>query len=58
MGGIVLILPGENFDQTNRYKYMELNRMHLNLLTTVKTAHAVTSFRQSPALKGHVFLVL
>jgi len=22
MGGIVLILPGENFDQTNRYKYI------------------------------------
>jgi len=25
---------------------------------TVKPAHAVTSIKQSPALKGHLFLVL
>ena len=27
-------------------------------LTTVKPAHAVTSNKQSPVLKGHLFIVL
>ena len=29
-----------------------------NIKTTVKPVHVVTSIRQSPVLKGHIFLVM
>ena len=31
---------------------------HQQNTTTVKSAHAVTSIKQSPVLKGHLFFVL
>jgi hypothetical protein len=34
------------------------NKDILTVKITVKPAHAVTSVKQSPVLKGHIFLVL
>ena len=31
---------------------------YYQMLSTVKPAHEVTSIKQSPVLKGHLFLVL
>jgi hypothetical protein len=39
-----------------QYLYHSLKYMLFILL--VKPAHAVTSIKQSPILKGHIFLVL
>jgi len=37
---------------------MKGNRVGNSVVNTVKPAHVVTSIKQSPVLKGHLFLVL
>jgi hypothetical protein len=41
-------------NRLNRMLYVLL----IYIISTVKPAHAVTSIKQSPALRGHLFLVL
>ena len=43
------------FDQ---HVYLELNKSpsYAELIYTIKSVHAVTSIKQSPVLKGHIFL--
>ena len=42
----------------NRIFTFTVETMLLSYINTVKPAHAVTSIKQSPVLKGHLFLVL
>ena len=37
---------------------INMNHGVLSILYTIKPAHAVTSIKQPPVLKGHIFLVL
>ena len=43
------------YDYTHRGTYIDTN---VKKIYTVKPAYVVTSIKQSPVLKGHIFLVL
>jgi hypothetical protein len=50
--------PYKTGDLLREVQYEGSALLHVHIQCTVEPAHVVTSFKQSPVLKGHNFLVL